>query len=132
LTTQSSANVRKLTIPITPDFRLVSDGDRNYSLEQRVTIDPTKAPGYKADEHAEPPPKREVWRGLDAHYPFNKRGLVAAIEAVIIRQADVDIRAAAVPVNLADYVAKINAISTYIDETLAYAFSVPNVPEVSE
>ncbi|MEW9698020.1 hypothetical protein [Paenibacillus sp. SI8] len=73
-------------INLTPDYRLTTDGDRNFILERHHTVDPAKAPGYKAQEGAAPPPVRDEWRP-DAYYGFTAVGLAAAISTVSVRSA---------------------------------------------
>ncbi|GIQ63549.1 hypothetical protein PACILC2_21170 [Paenibacillus cisolokensis] len=67
---------------ITQNYRLTAD-DRNYTLLRRHIVDPAKAPGYKPQDGAAPPPIREEWRD-DGYYPLNARGLAAAVERAVI------------------------------------------------
>ncbi|WP_010494983.1 hypothetical protein [Paenibacillus elgii] len=75
----------KLCVPLTPDFRLTSDGERNYTVEQRVVVDPTRAPGYKPPENGLAPEPREEWRDTGNYWPLTDRGLIAALKYVAHR-----------------------------------------------
>ncbi|NOU98423.1 hypothetical protein [Paenibacillus planticolens] len=82
------------SITLTPDFRLTTDGDRNFILERRHTVDPTKAPGFErrnaeaieATGAALPTEKRDDWRE-DGYYGFTAAGLSAALSTVAVRSA---------------------------------------------
>jgi hypothetical protein len=82
------------SIELTPDFRLTTDGDRNFILERRHTVDPTKAPGFER-RNAEAleatgaglsTEKRDDWRE-DGYYGFTVQGLSAALSTVAVRSA---------------------------------------------
>jgi hypothetical protein len=67
---------------LTPDYAIQSDASaNNFVIKRRRTVDPTQAPGYKADLNAPIPPKREVWDDA-AYYPVNAIGLRAALDYV--------------------------------------------------
>ncbi|WP_427050444.1 hypothetical protein [Paenibacillus sp. TC-CSREp1] len=77
-------------VKITANYALKTD-DRNFIVLQRKLVDPTKAPGYKPVEGAEPPPIRERWDEV-AFYPLTTAGLTALIDSVRMRtvaEADV-------------------------------------------
>lgn len=72
-------------VKITQNYALKSD-DRNFIVIQRKIVDPTKAPGYKAVEGAEPPALKERWDEI-AYYPLTSAGLTALIDNVRLREA---------------------------------------------
>jgi hypothetical protein len=83
-------------VTLTSEYRLTSDGERNLTLERRVTVDPTKGPGFeKRNESAIAETGvglsvelREEWREADAgHYAFNSAGLTALLSSVALRTA---------------------------------------------
>lgn len=72
---------------LTPDYAVQSDASaNNFVVKRRRTVDPTQAPGYKAVEGVEPPPKRDVWDDA-AYYPVNTDGLRAALDYVRFKAA---------------------------------------------
>jgi hypothetical protein len=77
----------KMNISISDKYRLTSDGERNYMLEELVTIDPTLAPNYTAPKDGSTPPIRQEWRNVGRYWPINSRGLASAIEYAIHLQA---------------------------------------------
>lgn len=70
-------------VKITQNYALKTD-DRNFIVMQRKIVDPTKAPGYKAVEGAEPPALKERWDET-AYYPLTSAGLTALIDSVRMR-----------------------------------------------
>lgn len=83
----------KLNVSLTQSYRLSSDGERNFTIEQLVTVDPTKAPGWSAKVAADPTLSAEVrheWRDTGNYFAMTARGLAAALEFVALRQAIVD------------------------------------------
>ncbi|GAA0840688.1 hypothetical protein GCM10008915_36800 [Bifidobacterium pullorum subsp. gallinarum] len=83
----------KLNVPITQNYRLVTDAtDRapatQFILQRRHIVDPTKSPAYTPEEHASPPPVRETWKD-DGYYPLNAGGLSYAIQTAVLRGTDV-------------------------------------------
>jgi hypothetical protein len=72
-------------VKITQNYALKTDA-HNFIVLQRKLVDPTKAPGYKAVEGAEPPPIRERWDEI-GYYPLTTAGLTALIDSVRIRTA---------------------------------------------
>ncbi|WP_340028929.1 hypothetical protein MHB71_04760 [Paenibacillus sp. FSL H7-0940] len=72
-------------VKITQNYALKTD-DRNFVVMQRKIVDPTKAPGYKAVEGAEPPALKERWDEI-AYYPLTTAGLTALIDSVRLREA---------------------------------------------
>ncbi|MEK4360786.1 hypothetical protein NYE48_27655 [Paenibacillus sp. FSL M7-1455] len=83
MTTQKS----ELNAIVTENYRLTSDGTQ-FILQRRHIVDPTKAPGYKAEEGAPAPKTSEEWRNT-AFYSLNSTGLAAAVKSAIIRDTDV-------------------------------------------
>lgn len=77
-----------LNVSITENYRLCSDGAQ-FILRKRHIVDPTRAPGYKAQEAAEAPQLREDWRD-EHYYPLTPAGLSFAIQAAILRGTDVE------------------------------------------
>jgi hypothetical protein len=84
------------SIVLTAEYRLTSDGERNFTLERRVTVDPTKAPGFARANAAAieqvgvglSTAPREEWREADAgHFAFNVAGLTALLSSVALRTA---------------------------------------------
>lgn len=96
-----------LNVSTTPNYRLAVD-DVQYTLFERHTVDPTKAPGYKAEDHEVPPAPREVWRSMAKYYPLNNGGLFAAIQYVSIREANRNLADRA-DVTIADLIAEYKA-----------------------
>ncbi|UKS30220.1 hypothetical protein LOZ80_15270 [Paenibacillus sp. HWE-109] len=76
--TQTNANK---SIVLTPDFRLTTDGDRNFILERRHTVKPPVNP---AEGYVYVP--RDEWRQA-AFYGFTLAGLEAVIQTVAVRSA---------------------------------------------
>lgn len=75
-----------INVTLTPDFRIVTD-ERNYIVQKRYIVDPTKAPGYKAVPGAAAPELRETWDNTTHHayYSLTPAGLTAALQHVILR-----------------------------------------------
>lgn len=69
------------SITLTPDFRLTTDGDRNFILERRHTVKPPVNP---AEGYVYVP--RDEWRQA-GFYAFTLAGLEALIHAVAVRSA---------------------------------------------
>lgn len=99
----------KVTVTISPDYRLVVE-ERNYTLEKRQVIDPTKAPAYKPVEP--PPPTREEWRD-DKFFPLNSGGLQSALQYVVIKCTPDDVTTLTGLV--AAYIAEARRISTLVE-----------------
>lgn len=71
-----------LNVQLTQDYVLISDDKAlNFIVKERRTVDPTKAPGYKAVEGVEAPPTTEKYVDV-AYYPVNSDGLRAALDYV--------------------------------------------------
>lgn len=70
-----------ITIVLTPDYRITSDGIQ-FILQHRRMVDPTKAPNWskRAAEGADPSPY-EKWVD-NGFYPLNLHGLAAAVTKV--------------------------------------------------
>lgn len=81
----------KLNVILTKSYRLTSDGERNFTIEQRVTVDPSKSPSYlkrlKTEPDAIPDPPYEDWRDTGNYYGMTAGGLAAALEFVAVRAA---------------------------------------------
>lgn len=69
------------SIALTPNFRLTSDGDRNFILERRHTVKPPVNP---AEGYVYVP--RDDWRQV-GFYAFTLAGLDALIQTVAVRSA---------------------------------------------
>lgn len=79
----------KNNVKITQDYGIRSDGTQ-FILTQRKLVDPTKAPGYKAQE-GEAPPIRETWVDI-GWYSQRTVGLTALIDRVrmlVVSESDV-------------------------------------------
>lgn len=72
----------KLCVPLTEDFRLTAN-DREFIVEERFIVDPTRAPGYKGDGNEE---VRETWRPVK-YYGLRPSSLRHVIEYVTGRTA---------------------------------------------
>lgn len=72
-------------VKITANYALKTDA-HNFIVLQRKLVDPTKAPGYKPVEGAEPPPLRERWDEI-AYYTLTSANLAALIDNVRLREA---------------------------------------------
>jgi hypothetical protein len=119
----------KLLVNLTPDIRLTSDGERNYTLLERVTVDPAKGPNWSARLAADPtldPSPREEWRQVDAYWPLNDRGLTGAIMYAINRQSVADGAQASAegPLELAEFAAIISGHSERISDAVSYVMKV--------
>jgi hypothetical protein len=75
------------SIALTADYRLTSDGERNFTLERRHIVDPTKSPWFEKRNEAAiaetgtplSTAPRVEWREAEAgNYAFNQAGLTAA------------------------------------------------------
>ncbi|MEK5395953.1 hypothetical protein [Paenibacillus sp. FSL K6-2859] len=76
-----------LNVKLTPAYTLVSDDKAlNFIVKERRTVDPTKAPGYKAVAGVEAPPMTEKYVDV-AYYPVNSEGLRAALDYVRFKSA---------------------------------------------
>jgi|GEM_PF-2021848 len=75
-----SAN-NALIVAITPDYRLTAD-ERNYTLQRRHIVDPTRSPWFNAETHSAE--QREKWRDI-GFYTLNAAGLARLVEVVAIR-----------------------------------------------
>lgn len=80
----------KNNVKITQDYGIRSDGTQ-FILTQRKLVDPTKAPGYKAQEGEAPPPIRETWVDI-GWYSQRTVGLNALIDRVrmlVVSESDI-------------------------------------------
>ena len=76
-----------LNVQLTKDYVLLSDDKAlNFIVKERRTVDPTKAPGYKAVAGAPTPPTTEKYVDV-AYYPVNTEGLRAALDYVRFKAA---------------------------------------------
>lgn len=104
-----------LIVPLTQDYRLAAD-DRNYVVQRRRTVDPTKAPGYVQRADSPAPATRTVWEDA-GYYPLNNDGLAAAIQAV----AHKSISARSEAVSFAEYVAELKGEYAALKEAIGGA-----------
>lgn len=90
MTELTKSNSEQLTIQLTDDYRLVSDG-MQYVLQRHVTVDPAAAPNWaarvaEATAKGDPTPDatiRHAWRNVDAPYfSLTDAGLIAAINSL--------------------------------------------------
>lgn len=107
----------KNVVSITQNYALSAD-DRNYVLQRRHIVDPTKAPGYKADDSGDAPVLKETWRDV-GYYPLNADGLKSAVLAAVVR----DVNDATEARTIAELLAE------YRDATDALTFAVYNALE---
>jgi len=56
--------------------------EREYTLHRLITVDPTKAPGYKAEPGGAAPTTREEWRLDDRWYSLGVSGMSAMLAYV--------------------------------------------------
>jgi len=82
-----------LNVSITQNYRITTDETERapatqFILQRRHIVDPTKAPGYKAEEGAPAPATSEEWRNA-GYYSLNANGLAAAVKSAILRDTDV-------------------------------------------
>jgi len=109
-----SANIVK----ITEHFGLTAD-DTQYTLYEMVTVDPAKAPGYKAPADGTMPPTRTEWRSAQRFYSLTADGLAAAIQTAAIREVNRKSVAADITELLAEYKAEVTRIGNAITDALA-------------
>lgn len=108
-----------LNAKLTQDYTLMTDDKAlNFIVKERRTVDPTKAPGYKAVEGAPVPQMSEKYVDV-AYYPVNTDGLRAALDYVRFKAAvSVDTS------SLAEFMAVLQmetlAISSALDSRLPY------------
>jgi hypothetical protein len=82
------------TVSLTPDYRITSDGERNFTLEERHIVDPTKSPNFARLNLAAiaetgtalSTAKREEWRDI-GNYGFHAAGLTALLSFAALRTA---------------------------------------------
>ena len=72
-----------INVILTQNLRLTAD-THNFIVEERVLIDPTRAPGYRPQAGVEPPPVREDWREV-AYYPQKSVSLPLIVDFVAMR-----------------------------------------------
>lgn len=109
---------------LTPDYAIQSDANaNNFVVKRRRIVDPTQAPGYKADLNAPTPPKREVWDDV-AYYPVNTLGLRAALDYVRFNAA-----VSADTGSLAEFIALLQTETSRITTTMSAA--VDTWPDVT-
>lgn len=114
-----------LNAQITPTYTLVSDdAARNFIVKERRTVDPTKAPGYKADPNAPAPAMSERWVDA-AYYPVNTEGLRGALDYVRFKAS-----VSADTASLAEFIALLQAETLRITSALERAIG-GEWPEIS-
>ncbi|WP_433943666.1 hypothetical protein [Paenibacillus sp. SN-8-1] len=74
-----------LNVPLNANYRLTSDGTQ-FIVKERKLVDPTKAPGYRAEEGAPAPEITERWDNA-GYYSLSAAGLTAALNRAIIASA---------------------------------------------
>jgi hypothetical protein len=79
--TQTNAKKPQPIIALTHDFRLTTDGDRNFILERRHTVKPPVNP---PEDYVYVP--RDEWRQA-GFYSFTIAGLEALLHTVAVRSA---------------------------------------------
>lgn len=82
----------KLNVSLTESYRLKSEGERQFIVQERITVDPTKAPGFSARLAADPTlstEPREGWRDI-GYYGMTAAGLNTALQDVVLRQSVID------------------------------------------
>jgi len=103
-----------MNVSITPDYRLTAD-DRNYTLQRRHIVDPTRSPWYKPGMDAA---VREDWRD-SAYYSLSAAGLARAVEVVAIRTVNDRAGAATLSELIADYRAEVARLSLAITTAMS-------------
>lgn len=74
-----------LNVRITQNYAIESDkAALNFVVKERRTVDPTKAPGYKADPNAPAPVLSERWVDA-AYFPVATEGLRLTLDYVRLR-----------------------------------------------
>ncbi|NGM81268.1 hypothetical protein G5B47_02445 [Paenibacillus sp. 7124] len=112
-----------LNAQITPNYAIVSDdAARNFIVKERRTVDPTKAPSYKAVEGAPAPALSERWVDA-AYYPVSTEGLRGALDYVRFKSA-----VGADATSIAEFIALLQAETLRITSALESA--VDTWPEI--
>lgn len=106
----------KLNVALNANYRLTSDGTQ-FIVKERKIVDPTKAPGYKAEEGAPAPELTERWDNA-GFYSLSSAGLTAALNRVIIASAS-----AADHESLTDFVADILGETRRLADAVSAALS---------
>ncbi|MNM98523.1 hypothetical protein D3C81_1110550 [compost metagenome] len=76
-----------LNVRLTQDYAIESDkAALNFVVKERKLVDPTRAPGYKAEPGADTPPLSERWADA-AYFPVTTEGLRAALDYVRFKSA---------------------------------------------
>jgi hypothetical protein len=135
-TAQKPEATPKFCVPLTQSYRLVADESgtiRNLVLQRKVTVDPTKAPGFAKRSHVDPTLSTEPydsWRD-DGYYPVNSAGLTTAIECAVIRTVCAD-GAESLAEMLAKIKAEIDRIGIAVDNAFRPAQETDNSEEGAE
>lgn len=104
-----SAN-NALIVQITPYYRLTAD-ERNYTLQRRHLVDPTRSPWFNAEKHSAE--HREEWRDI-GFYTLNAAGLARLVEVVAIRTVNDRTSFATIAELIAEYRAEVARLSQAI------------------
>lgn len=107
----------KNRVAITQNYALDTI-DRNFVLYRKVTVDPTKAPGYKPKSDEPAPETRTEWRSADLFYPLTADGLKYAILAAVVR----DVNDATEARNIAELLAEYKAALDNVADAVYSAF----------
>ena len=76
-----------LNVRLTQNYAIESDkAALNFVVKERKLVDPTRAPGYKAEPGVETPPLSERWADA-AYFPVTTEGLRAALDYVRFKSA---------------------------------------------
>lgn len=73
----------KLNVQLTQDYRLTADS-ANFIVQLRKVVDPTRAPGYRAEEGAPAPQLSEKYVDV-GYYSLTSAGLASALDSVRIK-----------------------------------------------
>ena len=76
-------------IRVTDDYGLRLE-DTCYALYRLATVDPTRAPGYKAVMDDPAPEVRREWKPAYKYYTRSATGLAAAVQEIVISSVDTD------------------------------------------
>ncbi|MNV36839.1 hypothetical protein D3C71_1283320 [compost metagenome] len=105
-----------LNVPLNANYHLTSDGTQ-FIVRERKLVDPTKAPGYKAEEGAPTPELTERWENA-GYYSLSSAGLTAALNRAIIASAS-----ASSHESLADFIAEVLAENRRLADAVSAALS---------
>lgn len=117
----------QLNVNLTANFRLTAD-DRQYIVERRAIIDPTRSPAFDPAKHDGS--IREEWRREDGYFTLNSAGLAAAIDYVAIREANgwaAEVKAE----SLREYIDIVRRVSEGITAQINAAFRRPETVDLA-